>query len=52
MDAYTIQLLYYMAQGLPVNEAVLELYIYLHTGHGKTGDWVTPYWTGDGTYKI
>ena len=52
MDAYSIQLLYYLSEGFPVADAVLQLYIYLHTGHGKTADWVTPYWSGDGTYTI
>ena len=52
MDAYSIQLLTYLSQGYTVADSVLELYIYLHTGHGKTADWVTPYWAGDGTYKI
>ena len=52
MDAYSIQLLNYLSQGYAVADSVLELYIYLNTGHGKTADWVTPYWAGDGTYKI
>ena len=52
LDAYSIQLLYYMSEGSSVADAVIQLYVYLNTGHGKTADWVTPYWSGDGTYTI
>jgi len=52
MDAYSVKLLYYLSQGYSVADAVLQLYIYLNTGHGKSADWPMPYWCGDATLVI
>jgi hypothetical protein len=52
LDSYSLKLLYYLSQGYSVESANIELYIYLFTGHGKTADWILPYWAGDGSYKI
>lgn len=52
MDAYSLKLLYYLSRGYSVRDAVLQLHLYLHTGHGSTADWVMAYWVGDASYKI
>ena len=52
LDSYSLKVLYYLSQGYSVESANIELYIYLYSGHGKTADWILPYWAGDGTYKI
>jgi hypothetical protein len=52
LDSYSLKLLYYLSQGYSVESANIQLYIYLYTGHGKTADWILPYWAGDGSYKI
>jgi hypothetical protein len=52
LDSYSLKLLYYLSQGYSVDAANIQLYIYLYTGHGKTADWILPYWAGDGSYKI
>jgi hypothetical protein len=52
LDSYSLKLLYYLSQGYSVAGANIQLYNYLYTGHGKTADWILPYWAGDGSYKI
>jgi len=52
LDSYSLKLLYYLSQGYSVKSANIQLYNYLYTGHGKTADWILPYWAGDGSYKI
>ena len=52
LDSYSLKLLYYLSQGYSVESANIQLLIYLYTGHGKTADWIQPYWAGDGSYKI
>jgi hypothetical protein len=52
VDAMSIKMLGYLSQGYAVEDAVIQLYIYLNTGHGVTADWPSPYWSGDGSYKI
>jgi hypothetical protein len=52
LDSYSLKLLYYLSKGYSVEGATIQLYIYLYTGHGKTADWILPYWAGNGSYKI
>lgn len=52
LDGLSIKLLSYLAKGYTVNEAVTQLYIYLHTGHGNTADWVSPSYIGDKDFTI
>jgi hypothetical protein len=52
MDAYSLKLIYYLSRGYTVRDAVLQLYTYLHVGHGGTADWTMVYWAGDGAYQI
>jgi hypothetical protein len=52
LDSYAIKLLYYLSQGYSVEGANIQLYLYLYRGHGETADWILPYWSGDGSYKI
>lgn len=52
MDCYSQKLVWYLSQGYSVLDSVIELYIYVHMGHGGSADWVMPYWCGDGTFKI
>jgi len=52
MDAVSIGYLRYLSKGYSVSDASIQLYLYVHTGHGNTANWVLPYWTGDGDFKI
>lgn len=52
IDALSTKLLRYLAEGFSVKNAIIQLFIYLHTGHGRTADWLTPTWSGDGDYTI
>jgi len=52
LDSYSLKLLYYLSNGYSVKGSTTQLYTYLYTGHGKTADWILPYWAGDGSYKI
>jgi len=52
LDAYSVKIIYYLSKGYSVAESVIQLYIYLHSGHGNAYDWVLPVWVGDGTYTI
>jgi hypothetical protein len=52
IDALSIMLFTYMSQGYSVEDAMNQLNMYLYTGHGTTNDWLLPYWTGDGNFKI
>lgn len=52
IDALSITLFTYMSQGYSVEDAMNQLNMYLYTGHGRTADWLLPYWTGDGNFKI
>jgi hypothetical protein len=52
LDLLSIKMLGYLAQGYGVSDTLIELLIYLHTGHGDTADWTLPVWAGDGDFKI
>lgn len=52
LDALSIKMLGYLAQGYDVSDALIKLQIYLHTGHGDTADWILPVSAGDGNFKI
>ena len=52
IDALSTKLLMYLAEGFSVKNAIIQLFIYLHTGHGRDADWLTPTWSGDGDFKI
>ena len=51
-DALSIRVLRYLAQGYTVKDALTELNKYLQAGHGKTANWPSPYWSGNGDFKI
>ena len=52
LDSFSLKILYYLSKGYSVADTMIQLYIYLHTGHGKSADWMMPESFGDGTYKI
>ena len=52
LDAISIKLFGFMSQGYSVKEAMIQLYIYLSTGHGSAEDWSLPSWVGNGDFKI
>lgn len=52
MDALSQAFFRYLSEGYPVKDATIQLYIYLHTGHGHTANWLSPYYVGNGDFKI
>jgi hypothetical protein len=52
LDSYALKLLYYLSRGYSVQGAIIQLNLYLYTGHGVTVDWIQLYWDGNGSYKI
>jgi hypothetical protein len=52
MDAFTQAFLKYLSEGNTVKEAIVELDMYLYSGHGSTANWLLPYWSGDGDFKL
>ena len=52
MDALSIKWLKFLAQGYTVNDATLQLYLYLNLGHGHSATWPAVFLYGDGDFKI